>query len=287
MPGRRNAVALAAAAACLLLTTACGERSEPTGAASDLFPITVTSADDRTVSIPEPVRRIALVDRDARPMVDGLGVRLAVPVESNGNIDEGELRSFQADLLLATHAVARRESLSRLADLADAPVYVVGDSSLREVERSLGHLGTMVGRPVVTRRQVAEIETGRRRAGRLVANRPRASVFVDLGSLTTASDRTLIGDLIRLAGGRNIAAEIPDGGPFDPAELRRADPDVYIAADGITTLESLRADPSTRRLRAVKTGRVLTFDPLELAPGPHIGDTLARLASGLHPDATR
>lgn len=272
--------------ALILTATACGERSEPTGPAGELFPVTVTSADDRAVTLPAPVRRIALLDPAAAAMLAGFGVEVAVPVASDGGVLVTALRRFRPDLVVATRAVDERE-LSQAAGATGAPVYLLGDSSLREVERSLGHLGTVVADPAAARRSVAEIEKRRRRVARAVAGLPPTSVFVDLGSFKTAADRTLTGDLLRIAGGRNIAAAAPDGGPFDLRELRRADPEVYVAADGVTTLESLRSDKATRRLGAVESGRVVRLDPADLAPGPQIGRTLELLARELHPDAVR
>lgn len=286
MPGRRHVVALVAATACVLVVTACGERDEPTGPAAELFPITLTSADDRELTLPAPVRRIALLDPAAQAMVAAFDVEMALPVERDGSIQEGVLRRFRPDLVVATHAIDVRD-LSRAAKITGAAVYVLGDSSVRDVERSLSHLGAMVAEPTTARTHVARIERSRRAVARAVSKLPLTSAFVDLGAFTTAPDRTLIGDLLRIAGAENIAADIPDGGPFDLAELRRLDPEVYIAADGHTTAESLRTDKHTRTLTAARTGRVLVLDPAELAPGPQIGRTLERLAAELHPDAAR
>jgi iron complex transport system substrate-binding protein len=266
-----------------MLVTACGERSEPTGPQADLFPITITSADDRTVELPAPVRRVALLDPAEKAMLTDYRADVDVPVSSNGTLDEQLLREFAPDLVVTSRATGEQE-LSRAA--AVAPVYVIADSSVREVERTLSELGAMLADPTTARRLVTDIERRRAAVVRAVHSLPRTSVFVDLGSFTTAPDRSLTGDLIRLAGGDNVAADVPDGGPFDLTELRRADPGVYVATtDSGTTLESLRADRRTRNISAVRAGRVLFLDPSELQPGPHIGRTLELLAQALHPDA--
>ena len=113
-------------------------------------------------------------------------------------------------------------------------------------------------------------------------------VFVDRGGFASASDSSLIGDMIREARGRNVAANVPDDLPLSVRQLRAIDPDVYVtvAPDG-PTLKQLRRGPRTRKLKAVRTGRVVSIDGRLLSPGPDIGAGLLALARALHPDAFR
>ena len=52
--------------------TACGERSEPTGAEARLYPVTVTT--ERPIVVDRPARRIAVLDPAAKSILAGLGV---------------------------------------------------------------------------------------------------------------------------------------------------------------------------------------------------------------------
>ena len=122
--------------------------------------------------------------------------------------------------------------------------------------------------------------------GRLLRGRPRTTVFVDLGGRETASDNTLVGDLIREARGRNVGGDVPDGLPVPVDELLALDPEVYVSVGG-PTLEQLRRGVRTRRLRAVKSGRVHVLDERLLSATPAIAQGLDRLARALHPDAFR
>src|SRR5262249_37680568 len=65
-------VAAVCAAALLVGASACGERSEPTGANADLYPVTITTG-DRPITISEPARRIAVLDPTAGQIVRALG----------------------------------------------------------------------------------------------------------------------------------------------------------------------------------------------------------------------
>jgi ABC-type Fe3+-hydroxamate transport system substrate-binding protein len=114
------------------------------------------------------------------------------------------------------------------------------------------------------------------------------TVFADTGFFVTIDDGSIFGDLIRQARGQNVAPD-PGLGPVDPKQLAAADPDVYLAtSDSGVTLDSLRRDPDTRNLTAVKDGRVVIL-PVDLVTraGPNVGHALERVAAALHPDAFR
>ena len=114
------------------------------------------------------------------------------------------------------------------------------------------------------------------------------TVFVDRGGFTSASDSSLIGDLIREARGRNVAGDVPDGLNLTVRQLLARDPQVYVTVAGAgATLKQLRRGPRTKQLQAVRNGRVVTVDERLLMPGPSIGVGLEVLARALHPDAVR
>ena len=95
-----------------------------------------------------------------------------------------------------------------------------------------------------------------------------------------------MGDLIREARGRNAGGNIPEGIPVPVDELVALDPEVYVSVGG-ATLEQLRKGVRTRRIRAVKSGRVHAIDKRFLSATPAIAQGLEKLARALHPDAFR
>ncbi len=168
-------------------------------------------------------------------------------------------------------------------------MYVVGGSSIREVERGLTQLALLTDRSVAARRLVAAIEAKRRLvAARLRGVRP-VSVFVDTGFFTTVPDDSLIGRLVAEAHGRNVAGRGGGAGnPVDLSTLARLDPRVYLAtSDSGTTLADLRKIRRTRNLTAIRSNRFVVVDSSLLEPGPRIGDGLLAVARALHPDAFR
>jgi iron complex transport system substrate-binding protein len=283
-------VAIAAAAAgLLLLGTACGERSEPTGATAPLYPVTVVGAGDRTVTAPAPFRRLAVFALGPEEILRELGAGgwIVAAAPESGTIPLPGLRQAKPDLLVAAETTDEL-GLDRASRATNAPIYVAPGDSIHDVERAVTQLGLLVDAPVAARRVVHRIEATRSLVEQRVAKLPVVTVFVDTGFFTTVSDHSLTGDLLQRARGRNIAGPSPDTGPFDLARLSQLDPDVILlTSDSKTSLADLRSNPRTRRLTAVRTGRVVAIAATLLDPGPRVGEALLDLARLLHPDAFR
>jgi iron complex transport system substrate-binding protein len=286
--------AAAVAALLLILTTAaCGERAEPISGKVSLYPVAVTDAGGRPVRLRErPLRILPLTPAAARTLA-ALGVRGRIVTASERPSAQGSVPSTRTikrvrpDLIVASPRSDSR-SLARATGATGAVAYTTRDDSLREVERSISQLGLLVGRPLAARRIVASLEARRRTVERAVATRRRARVFFDMGVFVTVSSRSLIGDLIGIAGGENVAGSRPEPGPFDLNQLLRLDPDVYVATlESGTSLRDLRKNRKTRRLSAVRTSRFGVVPARLLQPGPRVGEGLLALARLLHPDAFR
>ena len=264
--------------ACGLVAVGCGERNEPVGPAEELFPLTITTA-ERSLTIPSPPRRIVVLEGGPDSLLEALDA----PVVAS-NVAVADLEGLRPDLVVAP-ATASETELSKAAETG-APVYVTHDTSITEIERAVTQLGLIVAEPATARRVVRGIEQRRQRLRRLLRGMPRTTVFVDFGDRQTASDNTLVGDLIREARGRNAGGNIPEGIPVPVDELVALDPEVYVSVGG-ATLEQLRKGIRTRRIRAVKSGRVHAIDKRFLSATPAIAQGLEKLARALHPDAFR
>ena len=281
-------LALAAAAAALLLgATACGERSEPTGATAKLYPVTIQTGDQQLV-VTKPALRIAVLDKPVQGIVTALGDGSRIVVRAPENqVDFAALRRTHPDLIVASEGADERD-LSRAAAVTHAQVYLAPGDSIHQIERAITQLGLLTGKPVQARALVHHIEAQRHLVDRRLARQPDVTVFVDTGLFTTVADSSLTGDMVREAHGKNVAGSVAEGQPVDPTDLRQLDPDVYLAtSDTQLTLADLRRNPRTRRLRAIRDGRFVVIDTGLLQPGPAIGDGLIQIARLLHPDAFR
>ena len=109
---------------CALLATACGERSEPVGAAAELYPLTVTT-EDRPLTIRAPARRIVVLDGGAEAILEVRGERLAGWGRARRNPADPSVPQIGEELACA-------RALSELA-------HNLLDAATREIESHEGH----------------------------------------------------------------------------------------------------------------------------------------------------
>ena len=270
-PERRPSLVAAAVVALLsvLLLTGCGQRSEPTGAKVQLYPVTVQQPSGAPIVLTHEPDSVAALTPQAAALLSSL---LGHTVEVERSPGNAELK------------VTTPESLSPRTP----GVYVAPDESIDDVERALTQLGLLLDRPIRARQLVADIEKKRKLVRERLRRVKPVTVFVDRGFFTTVSTETFLGDLIREAGGTNVAGRTPQPGPFPVRKLRDLDPDYYLAtSDSGTKLTDLRRDPRTRRLKAVRSGHFAILGEKVVEPGGKTGDELLAIARYLHLDAFR
>lgn len=272
----------------LLAGTACGERKEPTGAKVRIYPVTVQGAGERPTILRAAPHRIVPLGPGPRRILRALGLQKRMATVNDDLVGlplVGEIRRAHPDLIVASED-ADPLDLARASSATHAAVYVEPGESLDGVERGIDEIGLLAGRPVAARRLSAAISRARRRVAARLDGYPQATVFIDLGSFGTVGSRTLLGDLVVEARGKDIAGAAPEQGPFPLRELVKANPDVYLTtSDSGTTLASLRGNRLTKRLEAVRKGRFGILQAKLVVPGPNVGSALVEVAKILHPDA--
>ena len=280
-------IALVSVAAVLLLAgTACGERSEPTGALAESFPVKVQGAGDKATVVSSVPRRIVPVGPGPRSVLRSLGLgKRTVSVDDTlvGLPLVDAIRRAKPDLIVASEETDPLD-VARARSATHAAVYVEPGSSLGNVVQAVGDIGLLTDRAVQARRLTARIEAKRQAVARAVSGSPLVAAFVDTGAFSTISSRTLLGDLIELANGKSVAGASPEQGPFPIDRLRQLDPDVYLATAGSgVTLKQLRARAGVKRLRAIRAGRFAVLPPEATIAGPNVGQALEQVAQILHP----
>jgi len=282
----RAALATAAAALLVVAGTACGERTEPTGALAESYPVTVQGGGDRPTVVQSAPRRIVPVGAGPRQILRSLGLgRRIVPVNDTlvGLPLVDAIRKAKPDLIVASSGTDPLD-LARARAATKSQVYVEPSSSLDDLVQAIGEIGLVTGEPIRARHLTAAIEAKRRAVAARLAGAKVVSVFVDDGGLSTISSRTLLGDLIDEAHGRSVAGPSPEQGPFPLDRLRRLDPDVYLATvSSGRTLKELRSQPGLRRLRAIRAGRFAVLPADATVAGPSAGAALVEVAQILHP----
>ena len=279
--------ALACAGAFAVLASGCGERHEPTGTTVPMaYPVTVQGANEVPLEIARAPQRVLPVSATAAALVDALGLRALVP----GAPASGRLRAFPLGAIRATAAdlVVGSQSndfnaLQAAAVTANVPLLILADSSIRDLEHSILELGLAIGAPLQARTLVAAMNAKRAVVKARLKGLPPVTVFVDTGYFIPVVGSGFAGEVLREAGGENIAAAA-EASPFPIKDLLTADPTMYLAtvASG-TTLADLRKTRRVRNLAAIREGRFATIPLALLQPGPDVGEAIDQLSLILHP----
>ncbi len=193
----------------------------------------------------------------------------------------------------AVDTVVVREAIDELG--LDCELLTTDPHSVDDVLGDVERIGDALGRRTRAESVVSELEARiaavESRTER-IERRPTVVVLDWLDPVMVAGH--WVPELVESAGGRYPLAAPGDAStPREWAEIRRADPDVLVAApcgfDLEQTFENVVdvADrPGFESLRAVRNGRVHAVDGHHLMnrPGPRVVDTLETLASIVHPD---
>jgi iron complex transport system substrate-binding protein len=291
--------------AAALLGTACGERSEPVGDLPQTYPVRVTGAGGSSTVLDARPERIVVLDpgpADTLQAIDAGDRLVGVPagfargasadadvvVRKTGQVDVQAVVDLEPDLIVATPSVDQLD-VARAAREANAVVYVQPEVSIESIQKGIIDLGFLVGNAPSARQLVGRIQRDVEAIEGRLAGQPPVSVFVDTGFFITVPDHSLLGDLIRLARGQNVAGQTPGPGPFPLADIAAANPQVYLAtSDSGVRLRELRGNPTLGDVKAVKSGafRVVSVK-LVTRPGPRVAKALEVVAKALHPDAFR
>lgn len=273
-----------------LLGSACGERKEPVGSTvPGAYPLTVQAADERPVEIARQPRTVLPVSASAAAIVEALGLRALVPGaaaagEAKEPLKARPLRTIAktpVDLVLASQA-NDENALRKAVAATGETLVVVADSSITDLQHSILEVGLALGVPVQARELVRHIDAALAAVGKRYGTESGVTLFADTGYYIPVPDDSFAGEVLRAAGGRNIAGNA-EPQPYRIKDLLAADPHVYLTTQGSgTTFAELRNTARVKRLTAIREGRFIVIPPGLLQPTPDVGDNIEKLARILH-----
>jgi iron complex transport system substrate-binding protein len=298
--------ALPLAALILGTASACG-RAESTPARL----ILLDDAGD-TLRLPAPARRIVSLNPSTTEILFAIGAggwvvgRTAScdyppAVAEVPNVGGGFPPNVEAvvahhpDLVVLYHGAGNASAAARFRQLGVA-VLRLRTNHLSDVPRATRLLGALTGREPAADSVAGVFESAldRERAvarGRLASTTPVLILAWDQPIIALGSG-SFVSELVELAGGRNVFADVDD----DWAEVSWEDvvarePDIVLILDyGDETIgqkrDFLRTHPITSTLRAVQEGGIVVVGLTDVVPGIRNGDVVATMAAGFHPDRT-
>lgn len=276
------------------------------------FPVTVTDLLGRDVTIEAAPERIVTTSPSAIEMLyaaggtaiarssTALGVAGAEDLVDIGNAYSPSVELIlaqQPDLILAD-ASLQPQFAEMFAGLG-APVVYVGAVEYADIPASLRVIGTAIGDVEAGEAAALAAEATADATAAAVADFPPARTLVLVagrdGTLSVALNDSFIADLVQIAGGVNVAADIPQNGQIpgfavvSPETIVATDPEVILViVPGQTGGPSIGAMVAQQlpMLAAVQADRVHEID-LETFlqnPGPRAVEALPDLADLLHPE---
>jgi iron complex transport system substrate-binding protein len=261
----------------------------------------------REVTFPFPPKRIVSLAPNITEILFSLGLdeevvgvsihcnypekaKSRVRVGSYINIDFERIISLGPDLIIATGAGNPREMVERLEQLG-FPSFVIFPKRFDDVLRSIRHLGRVVARE---KEALSIIETMQRRKERVTGRTkdlPRPKVLLQIGEapIVTVGKESFGDDLIRLAGGENIAGKDRERYPrLGIEEILKRSPEIILISSMNPKGDYERVFREWERWKtipAVKQGRVHLIDSdLIDRPSPRIIDGLEEMARLIHPE---
>jgi len=261
----------------------------------------------REVFLPHPPRKIVSLAPNITEILFSLGLdkeivgvsihcnfpekaKAKVGVGSYISLDFERIVSLKPDLIIATGAGNTRDMVERLEKLG-FPTYVIFPKNFNDVLKSIGHLGQVVGREKEAMGIVQGMSRRRQRVIELTQGLPRPKIFLQIGEapIVTVGKQSFADDLIRLAGGENIAGEEKEMYPrLGMEEILKRSPEVILISSMNPKGDYQKALQEWSRWKmipAVKNGRIHLIDSdLIDRPSPRIINGLEEIARILHPE---
>src|SRR6266852_5043945 len=206
-----------------------------------------------------------------------------------------QIAALAPDLILATKAINRRETVDALARLG-LPVYVTDPHSVADMISSIEHIGGVLHAKTSAAPLAKELRARLAELDRVLAGvAPRRVFFVVWTTpLISVGRGTFIADALRRAGARSVVEASSDWPTVSLEQVLLLEPEFLVfasahAAETRQEIEDLRAQPGWRDLDALRRGNAIVLSDAINRPAPRLVDAIAQLARALHPEvfATR
>ncbi|HOQ62011.1 MAG TPA: ABC transporter substrate-binding protein [Vicinamibacterales bacterium] len=265
------------------------------GAASDAPLRRVKDMDGRELSLPPRPQRVVSLCTSATDTIVRLGEtqRLA-GIDEHGKIipgasdvpSIGRAGALSRESILAVRADLAfvwwyQTDVQALFEAAGTPCVRIRCGRATEVGAALRLVGECLGCPDKAALLARQVEEFLAAASSRAPAKPR-TVYLELyGPFRTSGAGTLADDLIRLAGGLNVAADASGSVLLSQERLLLKDPEVVLVVGEFTSPRSFRERNGMAALRAVRENRVRSIDRYLLVAGAGLPQAVETLRKAL------
>jgi len=194
--------------------------------------------------------------------------------------------SLHPDLVLESGEMSRPETVDALQKAA-IPVFVIAPHGIAGIYRSIASLGRALNREEAAKTLIESLQRREAAVRREVSGKPVVSVLMPVwyNPILTIGKHAFITDLIEIAGGHSITADLPQEWPQVSLEtvLARAPAGLVLVRGSKMSIETIREQPGWENLPAVKNNRIYYVDDRIELPSPVAFDALEELAKEFHP----
>lgn len=193
--------------------------------------------------------------------------------------------SLRPDLALASGDLNHMTTVGELEKLA-IPVFVINPHGIQGIYRSIESLGKALDREQAADKLVSGLRQREARVRRSSQGKPSTKVLmlVWYDPIVTAGKDAYITNMIEIAGGNSITADVPQEWPEVSLEfvLGRAPEALLIVRGSNVSLDAIRNRAGWLSLPAIKNNRTYYIDDRIEYPSPVAFDALEDLANQLH-----
>ncbi len=290
-------LAVLSIALCLIFVAACGadNQQKADNVLVDVLgnELVIDQPYERIVSI-SPAATEILYAIEADEYLLANTIYCDYPAEANNKPKIGDfsdpnielIMSYEPQLVL-TASLEQEDIVNRLQELG-INVFCLDAYNVQDVLKNIEMVGIITGQEAEARQLLAEMNTVMADIKtKVAAQTEKPDVFVEIWNdpLMTVGGNSFINDMVEMAGGHNIAADLEMEYPqFSKEQLLSIDPDVYLlvghdrSVDEVTKIEGFSA------LSAVKNQRVYIIeDDFLTICGPRIIDGMEALFNAFYP----
>lgn len=209
----------------------------------------------------------------------------SLPKVGDMTINAEKVVTQKPDLVLAS-PLNGKETIDKLKSLG-LTVMVLDGQDIKGVYKSISLVGAATNRLHEADTLIGGMEKEKLAIYQQVApiaSKSPKKVWIEIDpTLYTAGDQTLLNEMLKVAGGTNVAA-IQKGWPQITSEqVVKWNPDVIFSTYGST--KEITTRPAWANINAIKNKQVFTIDPnLTSRPGPRIIDGIRAMAELLYPE---
>ena len=279
-------------------------KGESVSLSDSSFPVTVTDSYNKQVKIDkEPEKIISLApniteiiyELDREDKLVGRTEYCDYPEEvknitSIGTIEDPNIEKIvelKPDLVIAS-PLSKIEAIQKLEQLGINVLVLQGEESFEGVYDTIEKVGKVLNAGENAKSVISEMKMKVCDVLDKTKNVTRPKVyyvvhFGEMGDYTAGRD-TFIGQMIEMAGGKNVADDI-EGWAYSLEKLVEKKPEILICSKNYDSKEGIKNAVGYKDLDAVKEGRLYEIDNNLLdRQGPRLADGLTELARIIHPE---